>query len=142
MKQKFGMDLAMEDSLEHLYRVYMHFDFDDYNADKMDDMRAQSLGMKGIYKMSRMVPQGLFHYFFTYDTKQPPNPNRDLDADEPEPVYKKYTFTDDYQVKVFINEDVQWEILQKLGKPNRYAFNVENFDLDHINQINTILVKD
>ena len=56
----------MVDDLEKKYNVYMHFDFDDYDAEIMVDLRKQSKDMKGKFRVSRMVPQGYFHFFFSY----------------------------------------------------------------------------
>jgi len=56
MKKKFGFDLEMVDDLERHYLVYMHFDFDNYDADKMDDLRPQSSELKGTFRVNRMVP--------------------------------------------------------------------------------------
>ena len=56
MKQKFDFDLEMADDLDKHYLVYMHFDFDDYDADKMGDERHQSAELKGKFSVNRMVP--------------------------------------------------------------------------------------
>ena len=37
MKRKFRFDPDMDDDLLTNYLVYMHFDFDNYDADKMEE---------------------------------------------------------------------------------------------------------
>ena len=54
MKKKFDFDVEMVDDLERHYQVYVHFDFDGYDADKMDDLRVDDL--KGRFSVHRMVP--------------------------------------------------------------------------------------
>ena len=44
----------MDDDLLTNYLVYMHFDFDGWDADKMDDCRKD--GRKGVFRVERMVP--------------------------------------------------------------------------------------
>ena len=39
MKQTFDIDLVISTDLSKKYNVYIHFDFDDFNADLMKDMR-------------------------------------------------------------------------------------------------------
>ena len=34
----------------------MHFDFDNFDADKMDDMRDQNSSLKGLFRLDRMIP--------------------------------------------------------------------------------------
>ena len=47
----------MEESVDtKKYRVYMHFDFDDFNADQMDDQREVNASLKGIFRLDRMIP--------------------------------------------------------------------------------------
>jgi len=55
----------MTDSPDKTYSVYIHFDFDDFDADQMSDMRKMKM-TPGIFCISRMVPRGYFHYFFSY----------------------------------------------------------------------------
>mgnify|MGYP006092693479 FL=1 len=59
-----GEDLELSDNLDVQQNVYIHFDFDDYQPDKMDDQRIN--GDKGTYQVHRMVPQGRYHYYYTY----------------------------------------------------------------------------
>ena len=51
-----GVEFSMEDALDKKYHDYMHFDFDDFNADQMDDMRDQNTALKGLFRLDRMVP--------------------------------------------------------------------------------------
>lgn len=55
----------MSDNMEVNYFVYIHFDFDDWQPDRLEDLRKDD--MKGIFRGYRMVPQGRFHYFFSYN---------------------------------------------------------------------------
>ena len=67
MEKTFEFDLEMSKDLEKKYNVYIHFDFDDFDADAMIDMReAKAKGCHGLFRIRRMVPQGYFHYFFSY----------------------------------------------------------------------------
>jgi hypothetical protein len=38
--------------------VFVHFDFDNYRPDKMDDLKLLSEELLGKFKVYRMVPQG------------------------------------------------------------------------------------
>ena len=55
--------------MEQHLKVYCHFDFDEYQPDRMDDLRTIGLENKGTFRLDRMVPQGRYHYFFTYEGK-------------------------------------------------------------------------
>jgi len=44
----------MVDDIETRYPVYIHFDFDKYDPDRMDDSRL--LNQKGWFTVNRMVP--------------------------------------------------------------------------------------
>lgn len=54
LKAKFDIDLEMVDDTETRYPVYIHFDFDKYDPDRLEDLRAK--GQKGWYSLNRMVP--------------------------------------------------------------------------------------
>ena len=56
MKQKFDFDLEMSDDTNQHYLVYMHFDFDDYDAERMDDQRENGYELKGTFISNRMIP--------------------------------------------------------------------------------------
>ena len=45
MKQKFDIDVEMVDDTETRYHFFIHFDFDKYDPDRLDDLR--SSGQKG-----------------------------------------------------------------------------------------------
>jgi len=67
MQIHFNRDLEISENLDIKIFVYMHFDFDDYEPDKMDDLRKEDMNLKGQFRMSRMVPQGRFHYFYSFE---------------------------------------------------------------------------
>ena len=77
----------MSDDIDKPYNVYMHFDFDDYDGDQMNDMRDKkgSKNLHGLFRLSRMVPQGYFHYFFSYVYEDEEDPSQN----------QVYTFVDD-----------------------------------------------
>lgn len=52
-----------ESTIEAMKYAYIHFDFDDYQPDRMLDIRVQCPGK---FKVYRMVPQGQFNYFFSF----------------------------------------------------------------------------
>lgn len=134
MKKKFDLDVAMVDDLDRHYLVYMHFDFDRYDADKMDDMRVASLDLKGQFKCSRMVPQGYYHYFFSYREREI-SPE---DARPATPVFTNYTFVDDAADIVEVMYFDQREIQQHLLKPNRCGFEIDDAVIEQMNQVNTL----
>jgi hypothetical protein len=67
MSKLRGKEFYMSDNLEVKYSVCIHFDFDDYQPDLMEDLRKQKLKYKGLFKIQRMLPQGKFHYFFSFE---------------------------------------------------------------------------
>ena len=113
LKRGFGVDLEVSTDLDKLYPVYMHFDFDNYDADKMEDLRAVSMELRGTFKAHRMVPQGYYHYFFSYEN---------------------YYFIDEAAMKVSLKAQHQYAIRQKLSqKENRHGFAIKDFDLMYLN---------
>lgn len=107
----------MTDDLDKHYKVNAHFDFDEYQPDKMDDLRTVGLEFKGTFRLHRMVPQGRFHYFFTYNGQ---------------------SFYDSEQMTVSINERIQSEVDDKLQLENRMGIEFERFGLSYLNYINTL----
>ena len=69
IQRNLGIELSMTDDLHDNYLVFMHFDFDDYQPDRMDDLRKINIDYKGRFRNYRMVPQGRYHYFFSYNNK-------------------------------------------------------------------------
>ena len=51
LKKTYNVDLEIVEDLEKLYLVYIHFDFDGYDADKMEDQRVLSADMAGMFKV-------------------------------------------------------------------------------------------
>ena len=113
LKRGFGVDLEMSTDPDKPYLVYMHFDFDQYDADKMDDQRAVSVELGGMFKAHRMVPQGYYHYFFSYEN---------------------YYFIDEAATKVSLKAQHQFAIRHKLSqKENRHGITLSDFDLMYLN---------
>ena len=56
MKTVYNKDVYVTDNLEVNYFVYMHFDFDGYQPDKMDDLRKENINYKGSFRLNRMLP--------------------------------------------------------------------------------------
>ena len=54
--EEFGEEVEMVDDPETVYEVFIHFDFDDYNADQMVDQREVNAALKGVFKLDRMIP--------------------------------------------------------------------------------------
>ena len=55
-KDQFGIVLELPDDLDIHLKVYCHFDFDEYQPDRMDDLRTIGLENKGVFRLDRMVP--------------------------------------------------------------------------------------
>jgi hypothetical protein len=62
--ETFGEELKLVDDTDVIYEVFIHFDFDDYAPDRLDDQRAN--GNKGVFHTYKMVPQGKYHYFYSF----------------------------------------------------------------------------
>ena len=88
MEKNFDINFKMDEDLKHEYKVYMHFDFDKFDADEMDDMRRQTMNLKGIFRCNRMIPQGYFHYFFSYRHEV-------IDEKGKKSIAQTFTFVDD-----------------------------------------------
>ena len=113
IKQEFNRDLRMSENLEVNYFVYLHFDFDDYQPDKMDDMRKVDMSQSGKFRCHRMVPQGTFHYFYSF-------------MDE--------CFLDHSKLSVKLHDRIKDKILFKMNSvEQRYAINIMKVNLDRIN---------
>jgi hypothetical protein len=55
LKTLYDEELVMSDDHKEVkYHVYMHFEFDDYAPDRLDDLRAK--GKKGEFHTYKMVP--------------------------------------------------------------------------------------
>lgn len=66
LKQQFGETIEISDDPDVPYSVYIHFDFDEYQPDKMEDLRLKDPIQKGKFKVYRVIPQGKFLYFFSF----------------------------------------------------------------------------
>jgi hypothetical protein len=64
-----------DDSNNEHYNVFMHFDFDEWEPDVMDDRRKEDLFKKGKFVTHRMIPQGASLYFYSFNGKAFINPN-------------------------------------------------------------------
>ena len=99
------------------YKVYIHFDFDNFDADLMADMRDKNAkNLHGLYRLSRMIPQGYFHYFFTYVYENEEDPTKN----------QIFTFIDDTKEVMDVNGYDQRAISVHFDGLNRYGFKLEN----------------
>ena len=77
-----GLELSDNVKDEH-YNFFIHFDFDRWEGDLLDDMRNQTLAYKGRFHQHRMLPQGVSYYFYSYEGKAFVNQNElQLEIDE------------------------------------------------------------
>jgi len=73
---------------------------------------------KGSFKLNRMLPQGKFHYFFSFENE---------------------CFVDLIRPAVNIGTNEQRKILKKLKMQNKVAdLQIDDFVIDHLNYRNTI----
>ena len=112
----------MVDDLGTVYEVFIHFDFDDYKPDRLDDLRKS--GNKGEFHIYKMVPQGTFSYFYSYIGK---------------------AFIDPEMPQAFIDIDLKMNIKEKLkvgNAFNSYDCRVEDIsNLESVNTINSLSLK-
>ena len=117
MLKSFGEEITLSEDTNELCLVFIHFDFDDYMPDRMDDQRLVSTELSGRFKCHRMVPQGQFHYFFSYNGRVFLNPAIE---------------------NVPINYNIQKEIIEKLKAENEFDVNIaDEFDLNELNIIDS-----
>ena len=112
----------MVDDPETVYEVFVHFDFDDYAPDRLDDLRKS--GSKGLFHLDKMVPQGSFNYFYSFQGK---------------------AFIDPENTQALIDIDFRSSLKEKmkLGNAfNNYEYQVEDMSrLECVNVINSLPIK-
>eukprot|EP00347_Sterkiella_histriomuscorum_P020671 403336916 len=111
-------DLQMSDNFkdEH-FNIFIHFDFDNWEADLLEDQRKVSLSLKGKFQQHRMLPQGISYYFYSYQGK---------------------AFVNNQEKKVLIDEYYKQSLRKKLvkaSKQDRFGVKIFDFDLDSLNVI-------
>ncbi|CDW85718.1 UNKNOWN [Stylonychia lemnae] len=108
-----------DNTKEDHYNVFIHFDFDHWEGDLLDDQRKSSLGQKGKFQQHRMVPQGISYYFFSYEGRPFINMNE-----------KKIQIDDYYRNQ--LRKD-----LKQANTFSRFQSTIYNFDLEYLNYIDT-----
>lgn len=105
-----------EATTEAMKYAYIHFDFDDYQPDRMLDIRAEAPGK---FKVYRMVPQGRYHYFFSF---------------------QGHSFLDTETAPIVqISQMTQSSIEKRLTAiKNKYDYYVTKFELQGLNHVDTV----